>query len=143
MGISVLRGLRNCLVGAVALAMTTVMTTPAHASQSRNAACGHRGNAGTAALQKAVRALAKLLRSPGIEKILSHVRDAGKKDVARVIQKHAGTIANTLDAIAGLDYLTVAFVRDSVMKSLVAAGVVRETARITGFWIEQVLTIVP
>jgi hypothetical protein len=139
----VLSKFRNCVVGVLAFALTTTMVAPLHAMHAHEAAHEYRSNLGTAALQKAVRALAKVLRSPAIEKVLTYVRDAGKKDIARVIQKNSGTIANTLDAIAELDYLTVAFVRDNVMKALVAAGVQREIARITGFWIEQVLTIVP
>jgi hypothetical protein len=137
-----LRRIRSCLLAALTVTMMSVAAAPAHAVLAQHDS-GYRGNAGTAGLQKAVRALAKILRSSRIDKVLSFVRDAGKPDIARVIQKHAGTIANTLEAMAELDYLTVAFVRDNVMKALVASGVSRETARITGFWIEQVLTIVP
>jgi len=126
---------------ALTVAMTTVMAMPA--SAARNAGSASRMEAPHGAggvVHKAIRGLAKALRSPGLPRVLNFLlkKDATPEQIG-LVTRYAGATAKILDDLSKWDELSLAVVRGQVQAMLVAGGATKADAALVAFWVHKML----
>jgi hypothetical protein len=94
----------------------------------------------SAAIKKAIRTLAKMLRSKKLDTVLSWLKNQAGIGVAKTVRKHARTIADTLDDLLKWERLSMQMVRDQTTAALKAVRVPESLARETAFWIEKFIS---
>ena len=121
--------------------MTTVMAVPVSAARDAGSATVMPAPHGAGgAVHKAIRSLAKALRSPGLPRVLNFLlkKDATPEQIG-LVTRYAGATAKILDDLSKWDELSLGVVRNEVQAVLVRGGATKVDAALVGFWVHKML----